>query len=651
MTNGSITTKPYLEWTPSLTVEEVFAGQVDLGSVTVRKDFLYWLERRPEEGGRIVLVRREWSGRINDVTPEGYNLRSRVHEYGGSPHVVGTDFVVFINFQDQRLYRQSLEDLSELSPLTPEKNTDGSFGKFAAPVLSPDEKWCLFIYEKELAGNENENVLACLDITTGEITEPMVLAKGNDFYGEPRFSNDGAQVAWLTWDHPNMPWDETELWIADFADGAISNSHKVAGGDGASVVRPMFTPDNKLLYSLDEPSHHPDNPRNWWNIYCFDGSTTEPVTQELVEYGEPVWTLTSSSGDFFPDGSLLTITYSKGREQLVKVDLRTKGITPLNLPFDSFGSYSIVPNSNHRLYLIAASKTKPTALYHIDLKTSGTSIIKQSVEQTLSSPEISVPEWIEYPTEDGETTYGFFYHPKNPRFLAPENDLPPLLVKVHGGPTACSSGIFSRTNQFWTSSGFAILDVDHRGSTGYGREYRDKLKGMWGIADAYDVRNGVQYLIDKGWVAPKVAITGGSAGGYAVQRALTMFPDLFQVGASYFGIGNLITLVKMTHKFESKYLDTLLGGSLVENEVVYKDRSPINHLDQLRSPMIIFQGADDKVVTPENSREMYQILKERGIETEYVEYQGEAHGFRSKKNKLDSLEREAKFFKRILAKA
>ncbi|MFX1538546.1 MAG: alpha/beta hydrolase family protein, partial [Promethearchaeota archaeon] len=309
---------------------------------------------------------------------------------------------------------------------------------------------------------------------------------------------------------------------------------------------------------------------------------------------------------------------------------------------------SLAVDANDDLIFIGASPVALPAVIKLNPESLKVTILKKSSTIKISEEEISIPKFISYPTSDGQSAYAQLYLPKNSKYEAPEYDKPPLLVIVHGGPTGRTNSGLDLTKQFWTSQGYAILDVDHRGSTGYGRKYRDALSGKWGVIDAYDVEDGINYLLKKGLICNKIGIRGGSAGGYAVQRALTLFPDLFGVGASYFGIGNLVTLVEETHKFESRYIDWLMGVSLPEGAAIYKERSPINHLNKLKAPMIIFQGSEDKVVTPEVSREMARTLKKHGIEHEYIEYEGEAHGFRSKETNIDALNREARFYKKVL---
>ncbi|MFX0062150.1 MAG: prolyl oligopeptidase family serine peptidase [Candidatus Hermodarchaeota archaeon] len=638
---------PYNQWKPVITPEEVFSDLISLGEIKIVDKNIYWLELRPAEQGRVILVKCDESGKVSDITSKDYWIRTRVHEYGGGAYILNQQFVYFANFKDQRLYCQSLKGNQAPRPLTPEKNKDGSLGKYAALELSPDGKTIVFVYEKEYTDRENKNFIAALDLTN-EITEPIILASGSDFYANPKISPDGRKIVWLKWNHPNMPWNGTELILADFNGKKlrVTSDQKITGGIDISVCLPKFDQQGNLYFVMDEANQEEDSPKNWWNIYCYKNGAIKPITTELIEFGLPQWVFGQSNYAFLSNGRLVCITVKDGKNSLALVDPKTKEFNLIDFPFTEY--YSLAVDANDDLVIIGASPVALPAVVKLNPISLEVTILKKSSTIKMSEEDISIPKFISYPTSDGHVAYAQLYLPKNSKYEAPEYDKPPLLVIVHGGPTGRTGSGLYLTKQFWTSQGYAILDVDHRGSTGYGRKYRDELLGKWGVIDAHDVEDGVSYLLKKGLIDKKIAIRGGSAGGYAVQRALTLFPDLFGVGASYFGIGNLITLVEETHKFESRYIDWLMGASLPEGVEIYKERSPINHLDKLRAPMIIFQGSEDKVVTPEVSREMARTLKKHGIEHEYIEYEGETHGFRSKKTNIDALNREARFYKKVL---
>ncbi len=349
---------------------------------------------------------------------------------------------------------------------------------------------------------------------------------------------------------------------------------------------------------------------------------------------------------FMPDGRIIANYSKNGQGYLALINPQRKEVETLDSPFK--GHLAIDVLSEEEIVFVGISPRHPRAIVKLNLTTMDTEIFRASFEARILNEDISVPKLIEYPTSDGQKAYAHLHWPKNSGYAAPKEERPPLIVMVHGGPTSRASTHLSLAKQFWTTQGYALLDIDHRGSTSYGRQYRDALGGQGGVIDAQDVKDGVDFLLSQGLIDSKVAITGGSVGGYAVQRALTMFPTTFQVGASYYGIGNLITLVRLTHKFESRYADWIIGAKLPEGEAVLRERSPINFLDNLKSPMILFQGAEDKIVPPEVSREIADILREKGVKSEYVEYEGEGHGFRRKDTKIDALTREAAFFRQVL---
>lgn len=639
--------KPYLEWTPIVEPEAVYADLLGLGEVSASRGLVYWLEGRPAEGGRVVLKRLEADGSEMEITPPSYYIRTRVHEYGGRAYALGEKYVYFVNFADQRIYEQDLLHLDRIRPITPEAVERDELRKYAALSLSPDAKLLLLVGETEHADSENENWLGLINLGTEEPVEPIVLERKHDFYGEPCFSEDGRKIAWLAWDHPNMPWDLTELYTADLRGGKLFHVERVPSLPGGSICQPRFGPKGELYFVQDAPDKEVDDPENWWNLYRYDGRQARPVTRELFELGVPMWTLGSRRSVLLGDGAKMVAAYEhQGATHLGEINLNKGAVSRYDLPFSSFGSIAKLDES--RIAFTASGPTVPTAVFTYDTDSAELVRIKTCKEMSLDEKSISVPRRISFDTSDGECAFGQLYLPQNELYKPPAGDKPPLIVMVHGGPTAATSTAFSLGKQFWASSGYAILDVDYRGSTGSGRAYRDALKGKWGVADAEDIRHGVEFLIREGLVAPgQCAITGGSAGGYAVQRVLTLFADLFQAGASYYGIGNLVTLAELTHKFESRYLGTLLGASLEDGRSIYEERSPIHHLAALRAPMVIFQGAEDKIVPPEVSREMARVLDAAGIRNEYVEYPGEAHGFRKKENLIDALSREAAFYRSV----
>lgn len=651
---------PYAHWKPIISAEDVYKKFTYFLYPQAFDTGLFWIEGRPSEGGRFVLVMKNPKGEISDITPREFSVRTRVLEYGGQAYTVhGTD-LYFVNFKDQRIYWQNLKNLQEVIPITPEKNKDGSLGKYMDLSVSPNGRWLIFAYEKEFhnktnEAKENQNYIALIDLEKtrkqnhnqqsesqqhSPLDEPQIITSGANFYISPRFSSSGNRVAWLQWNHPYMPWYSTELYTSLFSNGKLISTHQVVGGDESSVGSLTFANDDSLYFTMDKPHQKEDSPSNFYNIYCYkykgkeSNGALSSITQSLAEYHNLI-----IHGDV-----ITTVQIKNGNSSLKKIHIKEKRIEEFASTYEEFSSLT-GSKDNHIFAIARSSQDSPKLL---DLTTN--KVVKSAYEVSINKEEIPPPQKVEFPTQDGRRAFGYLYLPKNSHYTAPQNEKPPVRVILHGGPTGGTSTSFSMSRIFWTSQGFAIFDVEYRGTTGYGRSYRDALKKKWGLLDVSDVKDGLQYLHEQKLIGDKAFVSGGSAGGYSVQRLLTYYPKLFQGGASYFGIGNLVTLQKLTHKFESQYLSQLIGGTLNDNLKEYQERSPINHLDKLESPMIIFQGSEDKVVPPENSREMANILKQRGVYHEYVEYKGEGHGFIKKENLIDSLNKEAAFFKNILDK-
>ena len=631
-------TASYLTWKPVISAEEVFQATVNFsflsGDETGR---LFWVEMRPEEKGRCVIMLRTPDGEIKELLPAPFSARTRVMEYGGMPYVTSGTRVIFANFSDQRLYSFDFARGEAPTAITPEKAGDGRLMKFMQPAVSPDGRWLVAAFELEGGQNEPENAICLLDLHKNSIQEPVILVRGADFYKQPTFSPDGKALAWLQWNHPYMPWDSTILYCAPFAAGAINQSAtcKIAGSDSEAISDFSFSRAGEIRFSIDKKGAGKESPDNFFNIYTWNGGSIKPITAARQEIA---WVL-------HVEDRILAMTFNDGMPGLAWVNAENGNLTELSTPFLSI-SKPVVCGEN--LALTGTPSDRPTQLALIK-KNGSSEILRHTSECHIAATDISKPEKISFPTGDGQLCHGYFYPPRNSGYKAPEGDLPPVRVLVHGGPTGMTRPGFSREHVFWTSQGYAIFDVNYRGSTGFGRAYRDALLGEWGVLEISDVKDGLKYLREKRMIGDKAVVSGGSAGGYTVQRLLTMFPEMFAAGASYFGIGNLVTLQNLTHKFESRYLEGLLGGPMNTHRQVFEDRSPINHLVNLKSPMIIFQGSEDKVVPPENSREMAEILASKHIRHEYYEYPTEAHGFRQKANLVDSLEKEALFFRKVLS--
>jgi len=655
---------PHGKWISPLELDDLFTRPSPPLYPRAYKDHLYWIEARAKEGGRQVLIRREKDGSEQCLTPDNFNIRTRVHEYGGICFVVANDHVYFSNFEDQGLYRQGLNPGQRPQRLTPAINSDGSLGKYADFSMHPNDQWMCFIYEQDYKDKENKNAIAYLPIDQASEGEPIILVEGGDFYASPLISPNGQYLAWVEWDHPDMPWDNSRVCMAEIAvvnqQPSLINSRIIAGGKGQSVCQLVFGIDNSLYFCKDQQTEN-NTANNYWNIYAYKENCLHTITQDLAEYGEPHWVFGQSRIVPISPGQLVAVRTSGAGDDLVHIDCDSGSVEVLDSPYNHFSQLAPAyvnpgvtqPAGQPALLMIAASATLEPELVGCDIRNRKFEVLKR-YPPPLSGENISCAEEICYLTDRNDQAFAYFYPPKNANYEAPENSLPPLLVLVHGGPTSMAQPNFVAAKQYWTSQGYALLDVNHRGSSGYGRRYRQSLLGNWGEFDTNDIAFGVRQLILEQRVdEARVCIRGGSAGGYAVLRALTQFPDLFAAGACYYGIGNLITLAMTTHKFEAHYLDGLLGELFDPERArlpdsVYMTRSPINYLSKLRSPMILFQGEDDKVVPPEVSHEVVKVLKTLGLDHEYREYPGEAHGFRKSETRVDALTMETAFFSRIL---
>lgn len=443
-------------------------------------------------------------------------------------------------------------------------------------------------------------------------------------------------LAWLTWNHPNMPWDGTELWQAEVEpDGSLSAAKRIAGGESESIFQPQWSPDGRLYFCSDRSG--------WWNLYRLEKGEIVAVTKLDAEFGVPQWAFGLSSYAFASAQRIVGIYYVRGLARLAIIDADSLELETLDLGYTDLGW---VRGATGQVVFRAGSPTTPAAIVRLDLESRKTENLRQSNSLRIDSGYLSVPEAIEFPTTDGLTAHGFYYPPKNRDYSAPENERPPLLVKSHGGPTSAAATALSLHIQYWTSRGIAVLDVNYGGSSGYGREYRERLKGTWGIVDVDDCANGAKYLVNRGEVDPeRLMITGGSAGGYTTLCALT-FRDTFKAGASHYGVSDAEALTKETHKFESRYLDKLFGP-YPERRDIYYDRSPINFTERLACPVIFFQGLEDRVVPPNQAELMVTALKEKGVPVAYVAFPGEQHGFRQAQNIKRSLEGELYFYSQV----
>jgi dipeptidyl aminopeptidase/acylaminoacyl peptidase len=628
----------YGAWKSPITTDSIVAGTVGLGAVCLDGENIYWLEGRPSEGGRNVIVRKNKNKITEDITPPLFNVRTRVHEYGGGSFSIAEETIYFVNFSDRIIYRHVVGE--EPQALT--ANTDMLYADF---IIDRDRNRLICVAELHKKDSENDpsipehltvdNYLVTIDLNSGETS---ILVSGSDFYSSPRLSTDGNYLAYISWNHPNMPWDGTQLWLAKInSDGSLGESKCIAGGENESIHEPKWSPDNYLYFSSDRS--------NWWNLYRYNLGTgnIESICKKDAEFAYPHWVFGLSNYDFISDKELICSYTQNGRWYLGKLAIDRKELTTIDLPYTDISSVHI---QDDKLVFLGSSPTESTVAVLFDLITEKTQILKRSSNLEIDLGYLSIPTQIEFPTNNGLTAYAWYYPPQNKDYSAPEGELPPLLVKSHGGPTAAASASFSLKVQYWTSRGFGYLDVNYGGSTGYGREYRQRLRGNWGIVDVDDCTNGAKYLVERGLVdGNKLAISGGSAGGFTTLAALT-FKDVFKAGASYYGVSDLEALANDTHKFEARYLDSLIGKYPEEKEI-YQARSPIHHTEKLACPTIFFQGLEDKVVPPNQAEMMVEVLQKKGLPVAYVPFAGEQHGFRQAQNIKRALDGEFYFYSRI----
>ena len=623
------TTAPYGSWKSPITTDLIVSGSIGLGEVALDGEDIYWVEMRPAEGGRMVVVKRTPDGEISDITPGPFSARTRVHEYGGGAYLVHEGTVYFSNYSDQRMYRQDSGEAPE--PITPETDmryADGCFDAARNRVIC--------VREDHTQDGEPINAIVAVD-ALGK-AEQVVLSQGSDFCSTPRISPDGSTLAWLTWDHPNMPWDGTLLLVASINDqGLLGELQVVAGGKTESIFQPEWSPDGAFHFVSDRSG--------WWNLWRWEDGQLRQLTDRNAEFGKPQWVFGSDTYSF-ASAELIACSYvENGAWKIATLDIESGMLLAVETPFSEMGRGDLKAGGG-KVVFIAGAPSLPMTLVLYDLAENKWRELRKSHDLEVEPGFISEPQPVEFPTEDGKTAHAFFYPPKNSDFQGPAGEKPPLLVKSHGGPTGAASTALNLGIQFWTSRGIGVLDVDYGGSTGYGRAYRERLNGAWGIVDVDDCCNAALHLVSKGEADEnRLAIDGGSAGGYTTLAALT-FKDVFKAGASHYGVSDLEALAKETHKFEARYLDGLVGP-YPEESALYKERSPIHHTDRLSCPLILFQGLEDQIVPPSQAEMMFDAVRAKGITTAYIPFEGEQHGFRRAENIKRVLEAELYFYSKV----
>ena len=630
---------PYGSWHSPVSAELLAKASISLGWLQVSGRDIYWVEGRSLEEGRYVIVRRSADGHITDVTPEGYNARTLVHEYGGGMYFVDGETVYFSNFTDQQLYRQQTDGGPQ--PITPEPPTPVSV-RFADGCVTPDGRYIICVRESHLLdqaqgkrqGDMVINELVALPVDGS--AEPRVIATGYDFYSTPRISPDGRQLAWLCWHYPQMPWDGTELWVATLnADVTLSSAWCVAGGPTESICQPEWSAEGILHFISDRSG--------WWNLYYEAGGQVNPLAPMEAEFGQPHWMFGYSRYAFMADGRIACIYSQNGMDNLGTIVPGRGCVEPI--PCD-YTALHWVSTDGERLWLIGGGPVSGSTVFSLDPADETVEPVKHSMTVDVAPEYFSIPRPIEFATEKGLTAYALYYPPANPLCCASPDERPPLLVISHGGPTSETKVQLSLPIQYWTSRGFAVVDVNYGGSTGYGREYRERLRGNWGLVDVIDCINAARYLIARGEVdGARTAIRGRSAGGYTTLRALT-WQDFFGAGASYYGVAELEGLAEDTHKFEARYLDSLIGP-YPERRDLYRDQSPVNFVGHINCPVILFQGLEDKIVPPSQAETMVEALKAKGLPYAYLTFEGEQHGFRKAGNIIRCAEAELYFYSQV----
>lgn len=618
-------TAPYGSWKSPITAELIAGQAVSIGGLAVDGAHLCWSESRPLEAGRQTLLRLGRGGPV-ELLGAPFSARSRVHEYGGGAFTAADGSVYFSNHADNRLYR--------LTPGTaPEPLTGEDSRRYADLLFDRRRHRLIAVCEEPRGDREPINSLVSIG-TDGTV---LTLASGRDFYASPTLSHDGRRLAWLTWNHPDMPWDATELWFAELDDeGRTYAPHCIAGAAAdESIFQPRFASDGTLYFVSDRSG--------WWNLYRWRDNRVEPLWPRAAEFGLPQWVFGLSTYVLTGDRRLVATFRESGRWQLVCIDTLTGTANRLAVTDTEISG---LQSMGDVVVYIGASPSEPPAIIRLDPASGHRAVLHSPVAIRPDPDFLSVAEPVKFPTAGGGPAHGFFYPPANSNTLPPPGERPPLLVMSHGGPTAAASAAWNPKVQFWTSRGFAVLDVDYRGSTGYGRSYREALNGQWGIADVEDCVAGARYLTDRGKAdGARLAIRGSSAGGYTTLCALA-FHDVFRAGACYYGISDLEALVRDTHKFETHYPDRLVGPYPAMRER-YRERSPIHHAGRLNCPVIFFQGLDDKVVPPNQTERLVEALRRKQVPVAYVPFEGEGHGFRRAENIARALETELHFYRRV----
>ncbi len=615
---------PYGSWPTPITAARVIEAAVRLGGLRADGDDLWWLELRPQEGGRSALVRRRADGTVDDLLPSPWNVRTAVHEYGGGAAWFRDGVAWFTNWADQRLYR--LAPGEEPVAVSPEPAVPRGL-RYADGDVGPDGTTIACVQERHDADGTVTNEIVSMPTQGGAVD---VVVTGPDFVSNPRWRPDGRGLCWVEWDHPNMPWDGTRLIARVDGEDVL-----VAGGPEESVLQPVWEPGGTLLFLSDRSG--------WWNLYrWWPSDEIEQVVALDAEIGEPQWVFGRPRYALAADDSIAFSYWRDGVDHLATVG--SNGVVhDLDLPYCEWSDLTVVGTTVHA---IAASPAEEAAVVAVDPRTAAVTVLRPPRSLGLDPGFLPPAEATDFPTSGGRTAHALVYAPANPGYTGPPGALPPVLTFVHGGPTAAARPSLALDVRFWTSRGFAVVDVNYGGSTGYGRAFRDQLKGTWGIVDVDDCEAAVRHLAAAGRADPeRLCISGGSAGGFTVLACLA-FRETFSAGADQYGVADLEALARDTHKFESRYLDGLVGPYPARRDV-YMARSPIHHLDGFDRPLIVLQGLEDEIVPPNQSEMIVDALRAKGVPVAYLPFEGEQHGFRQAPNIIRALEGELSFFAQL----
>jgi len=621
--------EPYGSWKSPITSELIVSKSHIFGFVDIDMDYVYYDELRPYERGKTALMRNNKKRVEEEMLPENFSVRTTAHEYGGRSFYLKENDLFFVSFNDQRIYKVDRE--KKIEPITAEKNNL----RYADIIFDKKRDFIFCVQEEHMKNGEVVHSIIKIKLDTGKT---QVIASGHDFYSSLTISPNKNKLSYICWDHPNMPWDGSYLIENDLSEeGDLINPLVIAGGDDESIFQPSYSPDNILFFVSDRTG--------FYNIYYLK-DVIEPLFPMEADFGCSQWLFGMSTYCFVESEGTYNVycTYTKkGKDFISKVSWKDKILKEIDLPF----SYYInLKSHKDKIVFVAGSAIEEKCIVLLDTKTGKHEVIKRSREIELDRSYISSAETIEYPTRNGAVAYALYFPPKNPDFVSGKEDLPPLIVKSHGGPTSHFSCVLNLETQFFTSRGYAVLEVNYAGSSGYGRAYRNSLRGNWGILDVHNCADAALYLSKKNKAdVNRLIIKGGSAGGYTTLAALT-FLNLFKAGASYYGISDLEALAIHTHKFESHYLERLVGP-YPERKDIYFERSPINFINKISCPIILFQGSDDKIVPKEQAERMFNLLKKKKIPTAYFLFEGESHGFKQGKNIKTALEAELYFYSKI----